>query len=63
MAFSHDKTLISQIETEETESFEKTRESLRKEFEFTYPDGTSLQEQYTHTTEVFRSLEKTIRKG
>ncbi|QVL55195.1 MAG: hypothetical protein KFB95_07740 [Simkaniaceae bacterium] len=61
LAFSHDKTLISQIETEETESFEKTRESLRKEFEFTYPDGTSLQEQYTHTTEVFRSLEKTIK--
>jgi hypothetical protein len=60
-AFSHDKTLISRVENEETESFEKIRASLRKEFEFTYPDGTSLQEQYTHTTEVFRSLDKTIK--
>ena len=60
-AFSHDKTLISRVENEETESFEKIRESLRKEFEFTYPNGTSLQEQYTHTTEVFRTLDKTIK--
>jgi len=61
IAFSHNKSLISRVETEETESFEKIRESLRNEFEFTYPDGTSLQEQYTHTTEVFRSLDKTIK--
>ena len=61
LAFSHDKTLISQVESEENESFEKIRESLRKEFEFTYPDGTSLQEKYTHTTQVFRSLDKTIK--
>ena len=61
LAFSHDKTSICQVESEEDASFEKIRESLRKEFEFTYPDGTSLQEQYTHTTEVFRSLDKTIK--
>ncbi len=61
LAFSHDKTSICQVESEKDESFEKIRESLRKEFEFTYPDGTSLQEQYTHTTEVFRSLDKSIK--